>query len=146
MRHDFRLAVRVLAKNPGFALAAILTLALGIGANTAIFSVVNGVLLRPAPVAALDRLMMLWETDRNSSTTREPGSVPDFLDYKARSRSFEVLSGVTAGEVNFAASAVDPVQVASLRVSHDMFRMLGIGPLQGRSFTAEEDAAGGPLV
>ena len=146
MHHDFRLAVRVLAKNPGFALAAILTLALGIGANTAIFSVVNGVLLRPAPVAELDRLMMFWETDRNSATTREPGSVPDFLDYKALGRSFEALAGVMAGEVNFAASAVDPIQVASLRVSHDMFPMLGISPLQGRSFTAAEDLAGGPGV
>ena len=61
--------------------AAILTLGLGIGANTAIFSVVNAVLLRPAPFHELDRLVMVWETDRNSSTTREPASVPDYLDY-----------------------------------------------------------------
>jgi len=146
MAHDIRFAIRLLAKNPGFALAAILTLALGIGANTAIFSVVNGVLLRPAPVAHLDRLMMFWETDRNSSTTREPGSIPDYLDYKARGHSFDTLAGVMASEVNFAASAVDPIQIASLRVSHDMFPMLGISALQGRTFRAEEDTANGPAV
>ena len=94
MLHDLRLAVRQLAKSPGFTAAAILTLALGIGANTAIFSVVNGVLLRPAPLADLDRLVMVWETDGNSGTTREPGSVPDFLDYKARSTTLAALAGV----------------------------------------------------
>jgi putative ABC transport system permease protein len=146
MRHDIRLAIRLLLKNPGFAVAAILTLALGIGANTAVFSVVNGVLLRPAPVAHLERLMMFWETDRNSSTTREPGSIPDYLDYKARARSFDTLAGVMASEVNFTASAVDPIQIASLRTSHEMFPMLGISPVQGRSFTAEEDVANGPAV
>ena len=76
----------LLARSPGFASAAILTLALGIGANTAIFSVVDGVLLRPAPVHDLDRLVMVWETDRNSGTTREPASVPDFLDYRSAGR------------------------------------------------------------
>jgi putative ABC transport system permease protein len=146
MGHDIRLAIRLLVKNPGFALAAILTLALGIGANTAVFSVVNGVLLRPAPVAHLERLMMFWETDRNSSTTREPGSIPDYLDYKARGRSFDTLAGVMASEVNFTASAVDPIQIASLRASHEMFPMLGISPVQGRSFSAEEDVANGPAV
>src|SRR5687768_5026451 len=108
MTHELRLAVRQLVKNPGFAAAAVLTLALGIGANTAIFSVVNGVLLRPAPVAAIDRLVMVWETDRNSSTTREPGSVPDYLDFKARARTLQALGAVMASEVNFATPAGDP--------------------------------------
>jgi putative ABC transport system permease protein len=146
MRHDLRLAIRTLLKNPGFALSAILTLALGIGANTAIFSVVNGVLLRPAPIADADRLMMLWETDRNSGTTREPASVPDYLDYKSRGRSFDVLAGVMAGETTFTATAVEPVQIAGLRVSHEMFAMLGISPVVGRTFTAEEDVIKGPAV
>jgi putative ABC transport system permease protein len=146
MRHDIRLAVRLLAKNPGFAFAAILTLALGIGANTAIFSVVNGVLLRPAPVKDLERLAMLWETDGNSGTTREPGSIPDYLDYKTRGRSFDTLAGVMASELNFSASSVDPIQIASLQVSHEMFPMLGISTLQGRSFSADEDVPNGPAV
>jgi len=146
MLHDLRLAVRLLAKNPGFACAAILTLALGIGANTAIFSVVNGVLLRPAPLAELDRLVMLWETDRNSGTTREPGSIPDLLDYQARGKALDGLAGVIAGTVNLIAGTADPNQIAMLQVSHEMFPLLGVPPIAGRRFTAEEDLAGGPLV
>ena len=146
MLQDITLALRVLGKNPGFACAAILTLALGIGANTAIFSVVNAVLLRPAPFADLDRLVMVWETDGNSGTTREPGSVPDFLDYKARSQTLESLAGVSASEVNLSASGVDPIQVAGLSVTYDLLPMLGVGPTVGRGFTREEDAAQGPAV
>ena len=79
---NLRLAFRSLRKRPGFAVVVILTLALGIGANTAILSVVDGVLLRPAPVADIERLAMVWETDRNTGTTHEPASVPDFLDLR----------------------------------------------------------------
>ena len=86
MLHDWRIAVRTLSANPGFAAGAVLTLALGIGANTAVFSVVHGVLLRPAPVDGIDGLVMVWETDRASQTTREPGSLPDYLDYSERAR------------------------------------------------------------
>src|SRR5688572_1176233 len=113
MMNDLRLAVRLLAKNPGFAAAAILTLALGIGANTAIFSVVNAVLLQPPPFADLDRLVMVWETDRNSSTTREPASVPDFLDYQARSRTLASLSALMAAQVNLTADEGDPSRLAA---------------------------------
>src|SRR2546428_4694232 len=123
MLHDMRLAVRLLAKNRGFAAAAILTLALGIGANTAVFSVVNGVLLRPAPLANMDRLVMLWETDRNSRTTREPGSIPDFLDYQERGKSLDGLAGVMASGANLVAGHADPIEIASLEVSREMFPM-----------------------
>ena len=74
MLNDVRFAVRSFFKNPEFALACIVTLGLGIGANTAIFSVVDAVLLRRAPFADAGRLVMIWETDRNTATTREPGS------------------------------------------------------------------------
>ena len=146
MLHDLRLAARLLLKNPGFAAAAILTLALGIGANTAIFSVVNGVLLRPAPVADLERLVLLWETDRNSGTTREPGSIPDFLDYQARGRSLDALAGVIPGTANLETGTGDPTEVALLQVSRQMFPLLGVPPIAGRNFSVEEDAAGGPAV
>ncbi|MGH7529912.1 MAG: ABC transporter permease, partial [Gemmatimonadales bacterium] len=82
---DLRYALRQLRASPGFTLAAVLTLALGIGANTAIFSVVDGVLLRPAPFEDMDRLVMVWETDRKSGTLHEPASVPDYLDFQRRS-------------------------------------------------------------
>ncbi len=142
MRQDLRLAIRLLARNPGFAAAAILTLALGIGANTAIFSVVNAVLLRPAPFHDLDRLVMVWETDRNSSTTREPASVPDYLDYQARGTSVESLSAVMAAQTNLASEGAEPVRLAALRVTHGLLPMLGIRPLAGRGFTADEDVPG----
>jgi putative ABC transport system permease protein len=143
---DMRFAIRQLAADRGFALVAILTLALGIGANTAIFSVVDGVLLRPAPVADLDRLAMVWETDRNTGTTREPASIPDFLDFKERSRTFETLGGLIAAELNLAPASGEPVRLAGLRVSHDLLPMLGIHPVKGRHFMPDEDRASGPQV
>jgi putative ABC transport system permease protein len=144
MSGDLRLAVRSLARNPGFAAAAVLTLALGIGANSAIFSVVNAVLLRPAPFHELDRIVMVWETDRNSSTTREPASVPDYLDFVGQATSVESLSALMAAQVNLAATGGEPTRVAALRVSRDLLPMLGIGPVAGRWFTSEEDAIGAP--
>ena len=145
-RHDLRLAVRLFVQNPGFTAASILTLALGIGANTAIFSVVNAVLLRRPPFQNLDRIMMVWETDRNSSTTREPASVPDFFDYRARSSSIESLSAMMAAQVNLTTDGGEPVRVAALRVSHTLLPMLGISLLSGRGFTAEEDVPRAPDI
>ena len=144
MIDEFRLAMRSLSRTPGFATAAVLTLALGIGANTAIFSVVNAVLLRPAPFHELDRIVMVWETDRNSGTTREPASVPDYLDFRNQGASVESLSALMAAQVNLAASDGEPVRAAALRVSRELLPMLGIDPLAGRGFTAEEDAIGAP--
>jgi predicted permease len=143
---DLRFAVRVLAADRGFALVAIVTLALGIGANTAIFSVVDGVLLRQTPVEDLDRLAIVWETDRHSSTTREPASIPDYLDLKARSKTFATLGGMIADELNLTPASGEPVRLAALRVSHDLLPMLGLTPIAGRHFTAEEDRPKGPRL
>src|SRR5919109_1374245 len=106
--NDLKFAFRQLVKNPGFTAVAVLTLALGIGANTAIFSVVNSVLLRPAPFANIERVVMVWETDRNSGTTREPASIPDFIDLRERVRQFERLAAFSPGEMNFTPGASDP--------------------------------------
>jgi putative ABC transport system permease protein len=141
-----RYSVRGLFRSKSFAVVVILTLALGIGANTALFSVVDGVLLRPAPVDALHRLAMVWETDRNSGTTREPASVPDYLDFLARSRNFEELAAFMGGEVNMTPPTGDPVRLAALMVAHPLLPMLGIKPVLGRTFTEEEDRAHGPRV
>jgi predicted permease len=146
MIHDLRLAWRSLRRTPGFTAAAVVTLTLGIGANTAIFSVVDGVLLRPTPFADPDRLVMVWETDRKSGTTREPASVPDFLDFRERSKRFERLSAFTAVEVNLTQPESDPARLAALAVGYEMLPMLGLAPLRGRTFTAEEDRPGGPAV
>ncbi len=144
--HDLRVAARSLLRTPGFAAVAVLTLALGIGANTAIYSVVDGVLLRPAPVAAIGRLVMVWETDRASGTTREPASVPDYLDFKQRSHRLQMLAGFVPGEVNFTPEGGDPARLAALAVNYDLLPLLGIAPARGRQFTAEEDRPGAPRV
>ncbi len=143
---DLRYALRQLRTSPGFTVAAVMTLALGIGANTAIFSVVDGVLLRPAPFTDIDRLAMIWETDRKSSTTHEPASVPDFNDFQARSVRFARLAALAATEVNLTPPEGDPSRLAALAVSHEFLPLVGIQPLLGRTFSQEEDRPGGPAV
>jgi putative ABC transport system permease protein len=141
---DIKYAIRGLRRSPGFTFAAIATLALGVGANTAIFSVVDGVLLRPEPLADISRVAMVWETDRKSGTTREPASIPDFNDFKQRSRRFDRLAAFSPVEMNYAPGAGDPRRVASLAASGEYFETIGIAPIVGRPLTAEEVAAGGP--
>ncbi len=143
---DVRYGLRTLRRDPGFTVVAVLTLALGIGANTAIFSVVDGVLLRPIPLDHADRLMVVWETDRDSGTAHEPASVPDFLDFQERSRRFEKLAAVSATEVNLTPAQGDPARLAALAVSHELLPMIGVQPIVGRGFTRAEDQPGGPNV
>ncbi len=137
-------AARALARNPGFALAAVATLALGIGANTAVFSVVDGVLLSPIPFERPDELVVVWETDRDSGTVREPASVPDFLDYERRSETLASLSAVLGGQLNLSADTGDPERVNALRVTPGFFGMLGVRPLVGRGFERSDLAGAGP--
>jgi predicted permease len=143
---DLRYAARALRANPGFTAAAVLTLALGIGATTTIFSVVDGVLLRPAPFSDLDRLVMVWETDRNSGTTREPASIPDFADFHERARQLDRMAAVVAGEVSLAPEAGDPARLAALAGTYEFLPTLGAAPFLGRSFTEDEDRPGAPRV
>ena len=143
---DVRIGLRMLGRAPAFTAVALVTLALGIGANTAIFSVVDGVLLRPAPVEDLDRLAMVWETDRHSGTTREPASVPDYLDFRVRSTRFVTLSALMGAEVNLTPRTGDPVRLVGMRITHELLPTLGLKPILGRTFTAAEDQAGGPTV
>ncbi len=143
MLHDIRDGFRSLRANPGFAIVALLTLALGIGMTTAIFSVVDAVLLRPVPFHDMDRLVMVWETDRASGTTHEPASLPDFLDFKERSRSVADFAAFIAGEANLNLDNSDPSRVATLNVTERFLPMLGITPAVGRVFTADEDKPGG---
>jgi predicted permease len=143
---DLRFAVRSLRKSPGFTTVAVLTLALGIGANTAIFSVVDGVLLRPTPFRDIGRLAVVWETDRKSGTTREPASVPDYLDFRQRSEQFSQLAAVAGTEVNLTPPEGDPTRLAALAVTPEFLPLVGLTPLLGRGFTEDEDRPGGPRV
>ena len=146
MLRDLRTAIRTLGASPGFTAAAVLTLALGIGANTAVFSVVHGVLLRPAPVDAIDGLVMVWETDRASQTTREPGSLPDYLDYRDRARTLESLGALIAGELNLTPPGGEPSRLAGARVTHNLLPLLGVAPIAGRAFTSGDDQPGSAPV
>jgi putative ABC transport system permease protein len=143
---DLRYALRLLGANPAFAAVGLLTLALGIGANTAIFSVIDTVLLRPAPVRDLPRLAVVWETDRNTGTTREPASLPDFLDYQQRSREVAQIAAFVGSEVNYMPDRGEPIRLQALGVTDALLPMLGVRPLSGRTFTAQEAARGGPAV
>ena len=143
---DLKYGARVLMRSRGFAIAAVLTLSIGIGATTAIFSVVNGVLLRPVPFADIDRLTMVWETDRNTGTNREPASFPDFIDLKDRSRQFTGFAAFAGIERTLTPVNGDPTRLPVIVATHDLLPLLGIQPSPGRTFTAAEDVPGAPNV
>jgi len=142
---DVRYAVRVVRRNPGFATAAALTFALGIGASTAMFSVVNGVLLRPLPYADPDRLLVVWEHDVARGHDRNVVAVPNFEAWRERSRSFAMMAGLVPLPATIA-GAPNPERVMGAEVSPGYFRMLGVTPALGREFSADEERAGGADV
>jgi putative ABC transport system permease protein len=143
---DLRLAFRLLRRTPGFTAAAGLTLMLGIGITTAVFSAVDAVLLRPVPFPDSERLVMVWQTDRDSSTSHEPGSWPDFVDFQQRSRRLERLGGFIADEATLSADRGESIRVAGLFVTHELLPLLGIAPVVGRAITADDDRTGGASV
>ncbi|MEX2528598.1 MAG: ABC transporter permease [Gemmatimonadota bacterium] len=144
LRQDTRFALRGYARSPVFTVAALATLALGIGANTAIFSVVDAVLIRPAPFPDPDRLVVVWETDRNSGTSHEPASVPDFVDFRERSSRFASLAGFIPRETSFLPDDGEAVRLPALAVSDGFTETLGIQPILGRTFTVEETEGTAP--
>ena len=146
MLHDLRYGARLLGRNPAFAAAAILTLTLGIGMTTAIFSVVDAVLLRPVPFPDPERLVVVWETDRDTGTTHEPGAWPDFVDFQQGSRLIDGFAGLIAGEATLTPGDGEPVRMAALRVTHGFLPLLGVRPSVGRTFTPDDDRLGGPAV
>jgi putative ABC transport system permease protein len=139
---DLKFALRMLRKNPGFTAVAMLTLALGIGANTAIFSVVNAVLLRPLPYADADQLLAISQTDRASGTTGVPVSFTKFTEISEQNKSLASVAAFYPYTPSLV-SEHEPELVNAARVSVDFFRVLGIAPSRGRSFLAEEEALGG---
>jgi putative ABC transport system permease protein len=132
---DIRFAFRMLRKNPGFTAVAILTLALGIGANTAIFSLINGVLLRPLPYRAPDRLTFVW--GKNDDGTRDYIGYATYLEWKAQNKSFQDLALYSSWQPILQVG--EPEQLNGLRVTNNYFRTLGVHPELGRDFLPEED-------
>jgi putative ABC transport system permease protein len=141
---DVRFGVRTLAKRPGFALVAVLTLALGIGANTAIFSVVNAVLLRPLPFRDAERLVIVYE--KTQSVPQDYISVPNLEDYRAGSRSFEGFATYVPQSVNLTGAGKEPERVVGAFVTSSFFDVVGVGLARGRAFLPEDDAPGGGQV
>jgi len=136
---DIRYAIRSLGKHPAFTAIAVITLALGIGANTAIFSVVNAVLLRPLPFADPERIVWLWDTIPQLPTA--PTSLPEFLDWKEQNRSFEHLAAFQAGNMFVdAGDGSEDVRVGL--ITPEMFSLFHVNPIIGRTFTDEETLPG----
>ena len=134
---DLRYGARQLLRNPGFTAVAVLTLALGIGANTAIFSVINGVLLRPLQYAQPDRIVTLWHADVKNRQERDLASPANFLDWKERSQVFEDLAAVNPWAFDYVADG-EPESLRAVLVTDGFFRALRVTPLLGRAFLPEE--------
>jgi len=137
---DIRYGLRGLLKRPGFAAIAVLTLALGIGANTAIFSVVDAVLLRPLPYSEADRLVMPWGT-RTDAQERTNVSYPDFVDWQAQTKTLEYIAAYNSAGALLRQGDAEPQLIAGAAVSADLLPLLKVTPILGRSFTRAEDQA-----
>jgi predicted permease len=141
--HDVRYALRQLRRNPGFTLVAVLTLALGIGVNTGIFSVVEGVLLAPLHYFEPDRLVMVWEN--NPRFPRVWDSYPNFQDWQRSAHSFEKMAAFRQQGIDLTAPGT-PSHLNSSQISQDFFRTLGVEVALGREFTPQEEQRGGAPV
>jgi putative ABC transport system permease protein len=141
LAQDLKYAFRSMRKSPGFVLTAVLSLALGIGANTAIFTVVNAVLLRPLPFPQPDRLVHIWEAQPAEGYDRNVVNPFNFLDWRERSQSFEGIAAVLGVSTNITGSG-DPVALPGMQVSPNFFSILRVSPGLGRSFVPEEGLPG----
>jgi putative ABC transport system permease protein len=142
---DLRFSLRMLVKHPGFTLVAVIALALGIGANTAIFSVINAVLLRPLPFAEPERLVNVWETRPQRGIKQNPVAYPNFADWRDQNDVFERIAASYVS--NFTLTGVEnPERLQCGIVSADLFPLLGAQALVGRIFLPEDDKNGAPLT
>jgi putative ABC transport system permease protein len=142
---DIKYGVRVLLKNPGVTFVAVLALALGIGANTAIFSVVNAVLLRPLPYDKPEQLIVMLSVNAKRGLTQHSFSFPNFADYRSQNSSFEALTAYT-GMSAALAEGQSPEQLQGASATIDVFKVLGTKPLLGRTFMPEDERPGGAPV
>ena len=141
MLQEIRHALRLLIKNPLFTLVGILTLALGIGATTAVFTLVNALLIKPLPYEDPARLVLLFEHFKDQHLDTIPVSPPEFLDYKSQLKSFDKLAAFNTATFNLSEGEL-PERVFGAVVSADLFPLLGVQPIRGRTFRPEECSAG----
>ena len=142
---ELRYGIRSLLKHPGFTAIAVITLALGIGANTAMFSVINAVLLRPLPYHEPDRLVTIWEESPERDLYQIPVSYANFRDWIDQNHVFEQISAYTFTNLNLT-GAGEPARLSTVRSSANLFSLVGATPLLGRAFLPEEDKEGGNRV
>jgi predicted permease len=140
---DLRYAGRMLRKSPGFTVTVILTLALGIGATTAMFSVVQGVMLAPLPYPEPDRLVLIWQS--NPHAPHVSMSLPDYRDWQQSAHSFDAISGIRWENFDLTNPGI-PEHFYGYETTPGFFSMLGVHPILGREFSADEDRPGGPAV
>jgi putative ABC transport system permease protein len=142
---DVRYAVRTLFRNPGFTAIALLTFAVGIGVNTAVFSVFNGVLLRPLPYPGADRITMLWLDNRPAGIKEDIGSYPNYVDWRDQSQSYEHLAAFTRS--NFTLTGSDePERITGAQTTSSFFSVVGLQPVLGRLYTSENETPGNDRV
>ncbi len=142
---DFRYGLRTLGRRPSFAIVVVITLALGIGANTAIFSVIDAVLFRPLPFVHPERVVQVWDEYPNRPGTDVPLSGPNFADYRDKNVVFEHITAVRGNDF-YTDGTSELRKVSGLHVSADFFAMTGVVPVMGRTFLLEEDYEGAPPV
>src|SRR5260221_7415953 len=142
--HDVRYGLRTLRKSPGFTAVAVLTLALGIGANSAIFSVLEGVVLAPLPYREPDRLVMVWLNNFNLKSVTDL-SYPDFVDWRRSAHSFEKMAAYAWRGYDLSSPGT-PQHLLGREISANFFATLGVELAKGREFSAEEDRNGGAPV
>ena len=145
LAQDLHYGLRMLVKNPSFTIVAVLALALGIGANSAIFSVVNTVLLRPLPYKNPGRLVMLWEEAMHLGFPKNTPSPANFIDWRAQNTVFEAMAAMVERSFNLTGVG-EPERFDGRRVSANLFDLLGVQPQLGRAFRAEEDKPGSRVV
>ena len=143
--NDLKYAFRILLKSPGFSIIAISTLALGICANSAIFSVVDTVLLRALPYPHPEQLVNIWGTSAHGANTHQAESLPDMFDFRAQSRSFSAVAAYS-GAWTVLTGVSEVQEMDGVAVDGDFFETIGIAPTLGRGFTAEEAKPGAPNV
>src|SRR5256885_8724495 len=145
LTHDIRYALRVLAKSPAFTTIAVIALALGIGANSAIFSVVNAVLLRPLPFKHPEQLVMVWENAAHLGFPRNTPSPANFLDWQKQAQSFAGMAAMAERSFNLTGVG-EPERLEGRRVSANLFALLGVPPLLGRAFVPADDNPGSHVL
>jgi hypothetical protein len=142
MTNDLRYAIRSFLRNPGFAWAAILSIAIGVGANTSIYSVASALLLRPLPYADADRLAILWNRSPGLGIAEDWFSTAQYFDIKNGHQGFDEVAIAIGGNYNLTGDG-EPERIGTVRVSSNLLPMLGVGPVLGRLFTADDDVVGG---